>query len=351
MSWDDRYGGWGPYIPVAKKIALGHTAAKKLAKKEGREPTPVTIEGRKIGKTFWGEKWRENLERYRDFDNRLPRGATYVRNGSVADLVIESGQIRAIVGGSEAYTINIKIQTLKSAVWKAILRDCAQEIDSLFDLLQGRFTDGVMQRLTRTDGGLFPRPNEITMSCSCPDYAGVCKHIAATFYGVAVRLDSQPELLFKLRSVDHLELISHATSAGNLDRALHDKSESGLSNSDLSQIFGIELESSSDPSLADSAPPPASKGRKKKPAASPPQTVQMTTKPTRKTKPGDPTLSPMTAPAAVRFPKPATKVTVRPTAKKSIKKKSAQATAKRTTSLVSGKVGNTTKTVSHRRRK
>ena len=240
MSW---YGDWAPYVPVAKKIALGHAAAKKLAKKEGREPCPIRLEGRKIAKTFWGLKWCENLERYRDIANRLPRGATYVRNGSVADLVIEPGRIRAIVGGSEAYTIEIKIKTLPPAVWQAIGRDCAQAIESLFDLLQGRFNAGVMQRLTQAEGGLFPRSSEITMRCSCPDYADVCKHIAATFYGVAARLDTQPELLFKLRNVDHLELIGHATSAANLDRALRGDDGATLTDGDLGEIFGIELDS------------------------------------------------------------------------------------------------------------
>lgn len=239
MSW---YREWAPYVSVGTKIARGHAAAKRLAAKEGRAPCPVKIDGRKIANTFWGLKWCENLERYRDISNRLPRGATYVRNGSVADLVIEAGRVRAIVGGSEAYKIEIKIKPLKPDVWQAISRDCAQEIESLFDLLQARFKDGVMQRLTQADGGLFPHKNEISMSCSCPDSAGVCKHIAATFYGVAARLDHQPELLFRLRNVDHLELIGHAISADNLDRVLGGGEGAALSDSDLNSIFGIELE-------------------------------------------------------------------------------------------------------------
>jgi uncharacterized Zn finger protein len=242
MSWYGDYGDWPPRVPVATKIARGRAAAKKLAKKEGREPCPITIDGRKIAKTFWGLTWCENLDRYRDISNRLPRGATYVRNGSVSDLVIEPGKVRAVVGGTEAYTVKITIQTLKQDVWKAIGRDCAQEIDSLFDLLQGRFNEGVMQRLTRAEGGLFPHKNQISMSCTCPDSAGVCKHIAATFYGVAARLDRQPELLFKLRNVDHLELIGQATSAANLDQALDSSAAATLSDSDLGSIFGIDLE-------------------------------------------------------------------------------------------------------------
>ncbi len=264
MSWHQQ---WAPYVPVAAKIARGHAAAKKLAAQEKRQPCPVRLAGLKFAKTFWGLKWCENLERYRDFANRLPRGATYVRNGSVADLVIEPGQIRAIVGGSQAYTIKIKIATLKPGAWKEILRDCSRGINSLFDLLQGKFSDGVMQRLTQADGGLFPRSDEITMSCSCPDYAGVCKHIAATFYGVAARLDSKPELLFKLRHVDHLELISHATSAANLHDALSSTAAATLSHGELGEIFGIDLEASAEP-----APPTTKKrsGKRAKPVAAAP---------------------------------------------------------------------------------
>lgn len=268
MSWYGGYGDWAPRVPVATKIARGRAAAKKLAKKEGREPCPIAIDGRKIAKTFWGLKWCENLERYRDIANRLPRGATYVRNGSVADLVIEPGKVRAIVGGSEAYTVKITIQTLKPAVWKAIGRDCAQEIDSLFDLLQGRFNEGVMQRLTQAEGGLFPQKTEISMSCTCPDSAGVCKHIAATFYGVAVRLDQQPELLFKLRNVDHLELIGQATSAANLDQALNSSTAATLSDSELGSIFGIDLEST-DPASPSAARSPAKRAARGKTAAVP----------------------------------------------------------------------------------
>ena len=253
-----RYGGWAPYVPVGRKISLGTAAAKKLAAKEKRQPCPVMVTGTKIAKTFWGLQWCGNLERYQDFANRLPRGRTYLRNGSVADLVIEPGQIRSLVAGSKPYRIEIQIKTLPPAVWKSILQDCAQEVDSLLDLLQGKFSDGVMKRLTRPDGGLFPRPTEITMRCSCPDYAGVCKHIAATFYGVGARLDQQPELLFKLRRVNHLDLIGQATTAANLERAFSGDDSTTLADDDLSGIFGIELDAADDAA----ADQPALKSRK-----------------------------------------------------------------------------------------
>lgn len=309
------YGGWAPYVPVGQKIAQGHAAAKKLAAKEKRQPQPIKLDGKKIAKTFWGLKWCENLDKYQDIANRLPRGATYVRNGSVADLVIEPGRVRAIVGGSEAYTIAINIKTLPAAAWKSISRDCAQEIESLFDLLQGKFSDGVMQRLTQTDGGLFPRKNEITMSCSCPDYAGVCKHIAATFYGVAARLDQQPDLLFKLRNVDHLELIGHAANAASLDQALGNAGS--LADSDLSSLFGIELEAAVEsPVSKTSKTKPAAKRTPAKKAA----TVVNRAKPATKVPTPKPSKTPKkssaTTPAPASSPiKPDKKATAKPKAK------------------------------------
>ncbi len=275
MSWYVGYDGFAPYVPVATKIARGHAAAKKLAAKESRSPDPVTIVGRKIAKTFWGLKWCENLERYRDFANRLPRGATYVRNGSVADLVIKPGRVRAIVGGSDAYTVDIQIKTLSPKVWQSIGADCAHEIESLFDLLQGRFSDGVMTRLTRAEDGLFPRPTEITMSCTCPDGAFVCKHIAAVMYGIGSRLDARPELLFTLRKVDHRELIGRAASTANLDQSLNASEGMALSNSELLDIFGIEMEAT--PQKLPAGKKPSKPGTKKQPAK------KVTTKTTTKT--------------------------------------------------------------------
>src|SRR5262245_46079693 len=194
MSWG--YYEWRPYVSAGQKIANAVKKAARLAKKQGREPAPVKPEGRKITKTFWGNSWCENLNAYSDYVNRLPRGARYLRNGSVVDLVIKPRRIEALVAGSETYTVKIEIQGLTQAVWAKIREDCSASIDSLLDLLAGRFSDGVMQRLTRQKDGLFPSPREIKMSCSCPDWSDCCKHIAAVMYGVGARLDSQPELLF-----------------------------------------------------------------------------------------------------------------------------------------------------------
>ena len=193
---------------------------REVGQEKKRELCPVKAVGKKMCNSFWGQAWCENLERYSDFSNRLPRGRTYARNGSVVDLQIERGKVKALVGGSDVYRISIAIKTLSRPAWKRIKQDCSQSIDSLLDLLQGRFDQGVMQRLTHPEDGLFPQPTEIEMECSCPDWAGLCKHLAAVMYCIGARLDAAPELLFTLRDVDHLDLIGQAVAAENLESAL-----------------------------------------------------------------------------------------------------------------------------------
>jgi uncharacterized Zn finger protein len=262
MSW---YGDWAPYVPVAQRRANARAYAAKLAKKEKRELCPVKVVGRKMCNSFWGQAWCENLERYSDFSNRLPRGRTYARNGSVVDLQIERGKIRALVGGSDVYQISIAIKTLSRPAWKRIKQDCSQSIDSLLDLLQGRFDQGVMQRLTHRESGLFPQPTEIEMECSCPDWAGLCKHLAAVLYCVGARLDAAPELLFTLRDVDHLDLIGQAVAAENLESALTAEQGSALAASDLGEMFGIELDATA--ASATKAAPVAKRSLRKQTAA------------------------------------------------------------------------------------
>jgi uncharacterized Zn finger protein len=266
MSWGFR---WRSYVPVGRRKANAKAHAVKLAKKEKRTLAPVELVGRTIAASFWGKAWCDNLERYSDFANRLPRGRTYVRNGSVIDLQIEPGKIKALVSGSEIYRVTIDIKTVPAAVWSQIKKDCSRSIDSLMELLQGKFDHGIMERLSRCDGGLFPQPKEIEMACSCPDWAGVCKHVAATLYGVGARLDTAPELLFTLRAVDHLELISQAVDAENISAAFQGNSDTGLSGSDLGEIFGIEMEDSDSPETRK----PDGRGREPRPRPNPKPTV------------------------------------------------------------------------------
>lgn len=258
---------WKPYVSVAQRRAEATRHVAKLGK-QGRTVLPVKIVERKIAATFWGTAWCDNLESYSDFENRLPRGRTYVRNGSVVDLQIKRGCVTALVSGSEIYEINIEIAPLNKTCWKNIQRDCARSIDSLIDLLQGRFSKGVMERLTRQEGGLFPKPKEISVRCSCPDWAVLCKHAAASLYGVGARLDSAPEMLFLLRGVDHLELIRHAVDGANLDAAFAPGHAGDLAGEDLGELFGIDIET---PEGAPAVKSPtrrarAAKARRSKPA-------------------------------------------------------------------------------------
>src|SRR5712691_9796523 len=235
MSWYE----WRPYVPVAERRRQAQSKLKKL-KKKGQSVSPVTIEGRTIAKSFWGQSWCSNLERYSDYESRLPRGRTYVRNGSVVDLQIAKGEVSAFVSGSELYKIKIAIAPVAAKRWKSICRDCAGSIDSLVELLQGRLAKGVMDRVCRDGDGLFPSPDEIKLSCSCPDWADMCKHVAAALYGVGARLDEQPELLFRLHEVDEKELIAGAGTALPLSRQAPAAGKV-LGGEDLSVLFGLEI--------------------------------------------------------------------------------------------------------------
>ncbi len=228
-------------MPVAARRRQAAQRLAQLTKKKGHEASPVVIDGRKIARTFWGEAWCENLERYSDFANRLPRGRPYVRNGSVVDLRIVAGAVTALVSGSDLYEIKIKVAAVPPTRWRAICKDCAGAIDSVVELLQGKLSTSVMARMCQAKTGLFPSPKEIMFSCSCPDWASMCKHIAAVLYGIGARLDEQPELLFLLRQVDQQALVAKAGS--DLSRTRKVRAGKVLDAGDLSGIFGIEMAS------------------------------------------------------------------------------------------------------------
>ena len=233
------YDDWKPYVPVAERRRRAAREAARLAKK-GQTLSPVAVDGRAIAKTFWGKAWCENLERYSDYANRLPRGRTYVRNGSVVDLRIAPGAVTALVSGTDIYRIEVKVAVVPTSRWKAVCRDCAGAIDSLVELLQGRFSTGVMARICQEKTGLFPSPAEITFTCSCPDWASMCKHVAAVLYGIGARLDEQPDLLFALRKVDQQDLIARA-GKGLPQTGKGPKAGRILDAENLSEMFGIEI--------------------------------------------------------------------------------------------------------------
>lgn len=248
-----RWGDFAPYVPVAQRQADARREAQRLA---GRQPLdPVVVEGRKLASTFWGSAWCTHIEGYSDYQSRLPRGRTYARNGSVVDLKISKGAVRAYVAGSEMYTVTLDIEALDPKRWSAIVAECAGKIDSVVELLSGRLSDSVMGVLCDAQRGVFPASDELQMSCSCPDVAGLCKHLAAVLYGIGSRLDREPELLFLLRGVDQLDLVEEAGGGAVLGPGGGDDA---LDPGVLSELFGIEL-------VLGGAPPPLPRGRRKRP--------------------------------------------------------------------------------------
>lgn len=241
MAWYDYGGDFRPYVSVAEKKANAARELAKVTRKTKRTPEPVVLAHRRrqITTTFWGTAWCQNLERYSDFANRLPRGRTYVRNGSVVDLAIAKGKVHAYVAGSELYTVQVEIAPMAKARWRKVVGRCTGRIASLVGLLRGELSADVLAVLSDARDGLFPEPKEIALECSCPDWAGVCKHVAAVLYGVGTRLDEKPELFFVLRQVDQTELLASATSGavsrsrtGGAKRLVSDK---------LADVFGIDI--------------------------------------------------------------------------------------------------------------
>lgn len=257
------YFRWKPYVPMAARRQKAAKTAAKLAKK-GQTLSPVPASRGAIAKSFWGKSWCQNLERYSDYANRLPRGRTYLRNGSVIDLKIGAGEATAQVMGFSLYKIKVQISAVAVAHWHSIARDCARSIDTLVELLQGQLSAAVMERITRQGTGLFPSPKEISFTCSCPDSAAMCKHVAATLYGIGARLDAEPELLFGLRKVDAKELIARAGEGDALSPKAP-RAARILDSSKLADVFGIDLPGADPKPLA--KPPAKPSVKRKTPAA------------------------------------------------------------------------------------
>jgi uncharacterized Zn finger protein len=255
------YRGWAPYVSVAQRRAKAEREMQKL-RKNGRSVAPVILKGRTIAATFWGKAWCENLEAYRDYENRLPRGRTYVRNGSVLDLQIAPLVVTGLVSGSSIYKVKVSIAAAPKAHWQSICRDCTGAIDSLVELLRGRFSEAVMERLCRRDMGLFPQPSEIKFSCSCPDYASMCKHVAAVLYGVGARLDERPELLFRLRAVDENDLLANLDATAPLSKT-GPAAGKILDGDDVSALFGLEMAGGDAPDAATAPPRKKARARAK----------------------------------------------------------------------------------------
>ncbi|WP_141504392.1 SWIM zinc finger family protein [Paenibacillus luteus] len=239
------YNEFPEYVPVAEKKRNAERAVEKL-KKKGQNISPIVIAGRTITKTWWGKSWCDNLESYSDYSNRIDRGRSYVRHGAVLDLQISEGNVTSLVQGSTSkpYKVEIIIAPLSKKLWDDIVKECAGKINSLQELMGGKFPKGLSELFTMKGKGLFPAPKEIKLACSCPDSAKMCKHVAAALYGVGARLDENAALFFSLRGVniDNLISLSLAQTSESMLGKSKGRSRRVMEDADISNLFGIDLD-------------------------------------------------------------------------------------------------------------
>jgi uncharacterized Zn finger protein len=234
--------GYPEYVPIAKKK---QDAEKVLAKLKKKNPNvnPVVIDGNKIAKTWWGAAWNKNLESYADYSNRIGRGRSYVKNGFVLDLQIKPGLVTAVVSGSRRnpYKIEIKIEELSKARWKKITELCGRKFSGMDELINGKFPKELEELFTQKGEGLFPSPKEIRFSCDCPDWAGMCKHVAAALYGIGARLDDDPSLFFKLRNIEIDEIIKKSVDEkmSSMLKNSGKKTKRVIKDANIEELFGI----------------------------------------------------------------------------------------------------------------
>ncbi|MBC8180936.1 hypothetical protein H8E88_07415 [candidate division KSB1 bacterium] len=248
MSYYDY--GFPRYVSVGEKKAK---AAKKLAqlKKKNKDINPIVLNGSKLTNTWWGKAWNKNLEAYADYSNRIGRGRSYVRHGAVLDLKIQAGKVTALVQGTESrpYSVEIDIESIPKTKWNKIKKACQGKLASVAKLIDGKFPKELQEIFTEKGSGLFPKPSEINFDCSCPDWASMCKHVAAALYGIGSRLDENPSLFFILRKVKIDDLVSEVAkdkSKSMLSKA-KTKTSRVIDDSDVSKMFGIDIDEEAEP--------------------------------------------------------------------------------------------------------
>lgn len=237
--WNDSVSYQQPTVSSLKKNA---NATVKKEKAKGRELEPIAVSGRQIVENWWGKSWCDNLEQYADYGSRLDRGKRYVRSGAVVDLKIHYGRIQARVQGRRKtpYKVEIRISPLSEERCQNIIDRCGRKIENLEGLMAGDFPSQLKELFLEQDG-LFPSPREISFSCSCPDWALMCKHVAAVLYGVGVRLDENPLLFFELRGIDAGRFID-VTLQSKVEQMLANvdcKSERIIQDQDIGALFGV----------------------------------------------------------------------------------------------------------------
>ncbi len=203
----------------------------------------------RFGLTWWGQRWIGALEALgRTYTNRLPRGRTYARNGSVTDLNVAPGRVTARVAGRRPtpYRVSLRIPVFTDAQWTAATKALARQLRHAAALLDGRMPEDIDETLDAVGLSLFPGARELTTKCSCPDVANPCKHVAAVHYTLAQTFDADPFLLPTLRGRDRAALLAGLRAARTGESATP-------SDDDPSVDEGIQIAALSAPSLFEAA--------------------------------------------------------------------------------------------------
>ena len=229
--------------PSAEELRRRAKESIKTAKQKGRKYEPIVAKSKRgaVCTSWWGQAWCENLEKYADYASRIERGRGYVRSGAVVDLQIEHGHVTAKVQGRRKtpYNVEIMIGRLSEESCQHIIDRCSSKIESMEKLVSGEFPEELKDIFSSKEG-LFPTPTEISFRCSCPDWALMCKHVAAVMYGIGIRFDENPFYFFTLRGIDVDRFIGVALE-NRVEKMLqnHNCKSSRIIDGDTTEIFGV----------------------------------------------------------------------------------------------------------------
>lgn len=235
------------YISISDQKAMALKSKKRLEKNLNRSLEPIILASTKLATSWWGKMWNTNLERYAEYSNRIGRGKTYVKNELVIDLQIEESKVFAYVQGKrrDPYQIAIYIDPTKPGLIEQIKEKCQGKLDTVEELLEGKFSKEISSIFMIQGAGLFPEPKEIKFRCSCPDYTSCCKHVSAVLYGIGSKLDVNPLLFFTLRGInldDFLKDVIISKTENILDKGIKCKSKRIIDNANIEDLFDIDLD-------------------------------------------------------------------------------------------------------------